>query len=105
MLIAEGSNFGGGSEYLWNLLDNDVYTVEIIGSTHYGYTDVGILLDHFVPLIPSKYLGFGDIDAKRLVLITKAYEIAFFETYLKGEPIENLMQLEDYYQEVIFQFR
>ena len=105
MLLAEGSNLRMGTEYLWDLLNNEVYTVEIIGSTHYGYTDVGILLDHFVPLIPSKYLGFGEIDAKRLVLITKAYEIAFFETYLKGEPLENLMQLEDYYEEVIFQFQ
>jgi hypothetical protein len=90
---------------MWELLENDTYKVGVIGSTHYGYTDVGILLRHFVPLIPAKILGFGTIDSKRLVNITKSFEIAFFEVYLKGKPVESLIGLASEFEEVKFQYK
>ena len=105
MLLAEGRMISMGSTYLWDLLDSDVYRVEVIGSTHYGYTDIGLLLHHFVPFIPQKILGFGTIDAKRLVTITKSYEIAFFDTYLKNASIEPLLDIADQYDEILFEYR
>ena len=105
MLLAEGHRISMGSTYLWGLLDSDVYRVEVTGSTHYGYTDVGLLLHHFVPLIPQKILGFGTIDAKRLVTITKSYEIAFFDTYLKNASIESLYDIADEYDEILFEYQ
>jgi hypothetical protein len=102
MMVAEGRLSDPGSNYIWNLLDKDVYKVEVKGSTHYGYTDIGILLKHFVPLIPSKPLGFGTINPKRLINITKSYEIAFFEVYLNNNPIDNLIDLSSIFEEVIF---
>ena len=102
MMLAEGRLLDPGTDYIWNLLNDNVYKVEIIGSSHYGYTDIGILLNHFVPLIPSEPLGFGTIDAKRMVNITKSYEIAFFQVYLKNNFIEQLFNLSENFEEVIF---
>ncbi len=102
MMVAEGRLSDPGSNYIFNLLNRYVYKVEVIGSTHYGFTDIGILLDHFVPLIPSEPLGFGTINPKRLVNITKSYEIAFFEVFLKNAPINELINLSSNFDEVIF---
>jgi pimeloyl-ACP methyl ester carboxylesterase len=102
MVVAEGRLLDPGTDYFWNLLDDDVYKVEVIGSTHYGYTDVGILLNHFVPLIPSEPLGFGTINPKRLTNITKSYEITFFQVYLKNYSVDELYNLSSNFEEVIF---
>ena len=90
---------------MWELFEGDAYKVGVIGSTHYGYTDVGILLKHFVPLIPTKILGFGTIEAKRLVNITKSFELAFFEVYLQEKPVESLIILASEFEEVKFQYK
>ncbi|MBN2603870.1 MAG: hypothetical protein JXA91_07055 [Candidatus Thermoplasmatota archaeon] len=76
---------------IWENFTADAYAVWINGSEHYSFTDVGILLKHLLPAIPPKLLGFGDIDPKRMVNITKSIELAFFETYLKGNPINSLV--------------
>ena len=90
------------SDYLWNYLISDAYQVTITGSTHYAFTDVGILLKHLLPFIPPKLLGFGTILPKRMVNITKSYELAFFQIYLKGDSEEKLMNLVNVFPEVIF---
>jgi hypothetical protein len=91
--------------YIWNHITNDTFKMSITGSTHFAYTDVGLLLSHLVPLIPPKILGFGTIPPKRMVNITKTFETAFFEVYLKGEPVEKLLDLSSYFPEVQVEYR
>lgn len=102
IMLAEKSFTSNSSDYLWNYLINDAYQVTIIGSTHYAFTDVGILLKHLLPLIPPKLLSFGTIEPKRMVNITKSYELAFFQAYLKDGSKENIIDLADVFPEVIF---
>jgi hypothetical protein len=93
MLIAENRFNDDNVQGMWDKLDNDAYKVEIKGSTHYAFTDVGILLRHLTPLIPARILGFGTIDPKRHVNITRIFELMFFEVYLKDRPAEDIINL------------
>lgn len=102
IMLADNSYSSNSSDHLWNYLINDTYKVTIIGSTHYAFTDVGILLDHLLPLIPPQLLGFGTIEPKRMVNITKSCELSFFQTYLKDYPKENIINLEFVFPEIIF---
>lgn len=101
MMTAE-SRFTNDSsvQYMWNHITADTYKVGVLGSTHYAYTDVGVLLSHLVPLIPPKILGFGTITPKRMVNITRTYVDTFFEVYLKGAPREQLLNLSVEFPEV-----
>jgi len=92
-------------DYMWNHTSNDTFKMSILGSTHYAFTDVGVLLSHLVPLILPRILGFGKIPPKRMVNITKTFETAFFEVYLKGEPVETLLDLPSYFPEVEFDYK
>jgi hypothetical protein len=92
-------------QYMWNHTTNDTVQMTIAGSTHYAYTDVGVLLKHLVPLIPPKILGFGAIPPKRMVNITRTFTTAFFEVYLKGAPIDTLLSLPDQFGEVQFTYK
>jgi dienelactone hydrolase len=105
MMIAEDRLNDSNIQYMWEHLKNDTYKVGVIGSTHYAYTDVGILLSHYVPLIPQEILNFGTIPPKKLVNITKTYEITFFEIYLKNHQKEEILQLENRFKEVIFEYK
>jgi hypothetical protein len=105
LLIAEDRFNDKNVQDLWNNLYGDSYKVEILGSTHYAYTDVGVLLNHLVPLIPNKILGFGTIEPKRHVNITRNFELAFFNVYLKDRPIHELIDLGSYFEEVNFEFK
>lgn len=87
---------------IWENFTADAYAVWINGSEHYSFTDVGILLKHLIPAIPPKLLGFGDIDPKRMVNITKSIVVAFFEKYLKGSPINSLEETLLMFPEIIF---
>jgi len=102
IMLAEKSFTSNSSDYLWNYLINDAYQISIIGSTHYAFTDVGILLKHLLPLIPPKLLSFGTIEPKRMINITKSYELAFFQAYLKNDNKENIIDLADVFPEVNF---
>lgn len=64
--------------YFWNHTTDNTFKMNILGSTHYAFTDVGVLLSHLVPLIPPKLLSFGSIAPKRMVNITKTYITVFF---------------------------
>ena len=91
--------------YMWNHTTNDTFKMSIFGSTHYAFTDVGVLLSHLVPLIPPKLLSFGSIIPKRMVNITRIYVTTFFEVSLKGEPIQTLLNLSSQFDEVVFEYK
>jgi hypothetical protein len=91
--------------YMWDHTRNDTFNMSIAGSTHYAFTDVGVLLSHFVPLVPPRLLLFGSIAPKRMVNITRTYVTVFFEVYLKGEPLENLLNLSSLFDEVLFDYK
>jgi hypothetical protein len=91
--------------YLWNHTSNDTFKISILGSTHYAFTDVGLLLSHLVPLIPPRLLLFGSIPPKRMVNITKTYVTTFFEVCFKGEPLESLLNLTSQFDEVQFDYK
>jgi hypothetical protein len=101
MMTAE-SRFTNDSsvQYIWDHVTADTYKVGVLGSTHYAYTDVGVLLSHLVPLIPPKILSFGTIPPKRMVNITRTYVDTFFEVYLKGTPREELLNLSAEFPEI-----
>ena len=92
-------------DYMWNHTSNDTFKMNILGSTHYAFTDVGVLLSHLLPLIPPKLLSFGSIAPKRMVNITRTYITVFFEMSLKGEPIETLLNLSSQFDEVQFEYK
>ena len=91
--------------YVWNHTTNDTFVVGIRNSTHYAYTDVGVLLSHLVPAIPPKALNFGAIPPKRMVNVTRAYEVAFFEVYLMGHPLQELLDLSNSYPEAMVTYK
>jgi hypothetical protein len=91
--------------YMWNHTTSDTFKMSIIGSTHYAFTDAGVLLSHLVPLIPPRLLLFGSIPPKRMVNITRTYITVFFEVTLKGEPIETLLNLSSQFDEVLLDYK
>ncbi len=91
--------------YMWNHTIEDTFKMSITGSTHYAFTDVGVLLSHLVPLIPPRLLLFGSIAPKRMVNITRTYITVFFEVYLKGESLERLVDLSAQFDEVLFEYK
>jgi dienelactone hydrolase len=91
--------------YLWNHTTDDTFKMSIEGSTHFAFTDVGVLLHHLVPLIPARLLLFGSIPPKRMVNITRTYITTFFEVYLNGEPVERLLNLSAQFDEVQFDYK
>lgn len=105
LMIAEESYDLFNVEEIYGKLNGDAYKVTINGSAHYSFTDVGILLKHFVPLVPIRPLGFGSIEPKRHVNITKAFELVFFEVYLKGRPVEDLIKLGSEFEDVEFEYQ
>jgi len=105
LMIAENRFNDDNVQDMWNNLNEDAYKVEIKGSTHFAYTDVGVLLKHLVPLIPINLLGFGSIAPKRHVNITRMIELIFFEVYLKSRSVEDLLASLVSYDEVEFEFK
>jgi hypothetical protein len=100
LMIAENRFNDENVKDMWEKLHGDAYKVQINGSTHNGFTDVGVLLSHLVPLIPPRILGFGSIEPKRHVNITRIFELAFFEVYLKGRPVEDILNLVSIFEDV-----
>jgi dienelactone hydrolase len=92
-------------DYMWNHTTGDTFKMSIAGSTHYAFTDVGVLLSHLVPLIPPRLLSFGSIAPKRMVNITRASVTVFFEVTLKGAPLENILTLPDRFDEVQLEYK
>ena len=42
MMTADGRFNSSGVEYIWDNQEKDIYRMTIHGSSHYGYTDVGL---------------------------------------------------------------
>ena len=105
LMIAENRFNDDNVKDMWEKLNGDAYKVEILGSTHYAFTDVGVLLKHLVPLIPIRLLGFGTIEPKRCVNITRAFELVFFEVYLKNRPAEDIINLASMFDDVEIEFK
>ena len=101
MMLAETSFTSFFSDDLWDNLSSDGFRLVINGSTHYAYSDVGILLNHLLPLIPPNLLGFGRIEPRRMVNATKSFTLAFFQVFLKDYPIDTLLDLNDVFPEVL----
>jgi hypothetical protein len=105
LLIADNRFNDDNVQSMWNKLNGTAYKVQINGSTHYGFTDVGVLLNHLVPIIPPRWLGFGTIEPKRHVNITRTIERMFFEVFLNNRPMEDLTHLLSTYDEVQFELK
>jgi len=93
MMTADGRFNSSGVEYIWGKEEYNIYRMSIYGSSHYGYTDVGLLLSHMLPLIPQNLLGFGTVDTKLMTEIVRLFILEFFNVYLKGEPVSNIIDL------------
>jgi hypothetical protein len=91
--------------YMWNHTTSDTFLMSIAGSTHYAFTDVGVLLSHLLPMVPPRLLSFGSIAPKRMVNITRTYVTVFFEVTLKGEPLETLLNLSSEFHEVQLDYK
>lgn len=106
LLMCAEQRFNHSSyEYVWNQFTSDAFQVGVVGSSHYGYTDVGVLLSHMLPLIPSSTLGFGTVDARSLIILTRCFEHAFFDVYLKGAEKEELIDLFDNFDDVLIRIK
>lgn len=105
LMIAEFRFNDANVKEKYNLLTADAYNVEILGSTHSGFTDVGVLLSHLVPLIPHRLLGFGRINPKAHVSIMRSFEQVFFEVYLKDRSVDDLIVLGSVFDEVVFEWK
>jgi predicted dienelactone hydrolase len=78
--LVRGGN-RGSFVYLSAASRSDYYEVEVEGSTHLDFTDDAVVL----PIL--KWLGVtGDIGAWRVIEITNAVSLRFFDAYLRGEP-------------------
>lgn len=105
LMIAENRFNNENVQDMWNNLDGDAFKVEIDGSTHYAFTDVGVLLKHLLPLVPPVLLGFGTIEPKLQVNITRMITKMFFDVYLKGVDKEDLITLLKSIKEVKFEYK
>ncbi len=103
MMLAEGRINDSNTLSLYNKISTDAYMVGVRGSTHYGYTDVGVLLSHLLPFVPQNILGFGTINAKQMVNITRVIEQVFFDVYLKGEDEQKLFDTFSLFDEILVQ--
>ena len=90
----------------WEVLKGDTYRASILGSAHQDFTDLPLLFLHFMPKIPRRIIpGFGSIDGKLLIKIVNTFTLAFFDVYLNGKPRDELLSLEDEFDEVIFDYK
>ena len=68
-------------DYLKSASRSDYYAVEVKGTTHLDFTDDAVVL----PIL--KWLNItGEIDGGRVIEITNAVSLRFFDAYLRGGP-------------------
>ncbi|MDG6219110.1 MAG: hypothetical protein QCI00_06690, partial [Candidatus Thermoplasmatota archaeon] len=106
LLMCAENRFNHSSyDHVWNQFFSDAYQIGIIGSTHYGFTDVGVLLSHMMPLIPASILGFGTVNPIHLIRITRLFELAFFDVFLKEYDKEMLTDLFNEFSDVMVKIK
>jgi hypothetical protein len=77
-LIREGRR---SLDYFSHASLSDYYEVEVAGTTHLDFTDDAVVL----PIL--KWLGMtGSIEGWRIIEITNAVSLRFFDAYLRGAP-------------------
>jgi predicted dienelactone hydrolase len=68
-------------DYLMSASRSDYYAVEVKGATHLDFTDDAVVL----PIL--KWLNVtGDIAGWRVIEVTNAVSLRFFDAYLRGAP-------------------
>lgn len=68
------------------------------GSNHYNFADAALLTEQHL----ARWTGsIGPIDQRRALEVARRYILAFFNTYLKGEPDKLLQGTSLYYPEVV----
>jgi predicted dienelactone hydrolase len=77
-LVREGQSH---LDYLLPASESDYYGVSVAGASHLDFTDDTVVL----PML--KWLGFtGRIDARRVIEVTNAVSLRFFDAYLRDGP-------------------
>lgn len=93
----------------YNQLQNDSYNLTIAGTKHQNFTDSPLLKSAFSEFVPELANFFssevGDIDSQRNAEIISAYNLAFFDKYLKGKDSPLLNGISGNYPEVSFESR
>ncbi len=85
---------------MFEIASGPAYAVSIEGSEHFNYSDFSIMS----PLYKMTGL-LGPIEGYRMLEITEAYVLAFFDKYLKGQAAPLLDAPADEYPEVEFRKR
>ncbi len=86
---------------LWKNLDTgDAYSAVIAGTGHTSYSDVAIMLEHFLPWLPRAVLGAGYTNPKYVAEITNQFHLKFFNAYLKGDSLATFTALSYQFPEV-----
>ncbi len=82
---------------MFEIAEDDVYSVSIDGATHGNYSDFSIISPLF------EIVGVtGSIDGYQMLTITEDYVRAFFDKHLKGRGTSLLDQTTNKYAEVTF---
>ena len=79
---------------------SDAYRIILTGARHYTFSDVPLLAT-IQPALAVQVAGIS-LNAERGLRIASDYILAFFDTYLKGEPSLLLNGASDLYSEVTF---
>lgn len=90
----------------WLNIHDNGYIASLQASDHNIFTDFGLILSQVLP--PDELaqfednLGWGSIDPQLAATIVQDYILAFFDTFLKDAPAENLATI-DYPEAVLEQ--
>jgi predicted dienelactone hydrolase len=88
------------NETVYRMADAPAYYVTIQGTTHTNFTELGLISPLF------RWVGaLGPIDQRRMIQISNAYILAFFDKYLQGIASSLLSGVSPRYPEVRFESR
>lgn len=84
------------------------YRVQILNARHYDYTDMGMIIRHLYPQeLPRSFFGtgklalqlfgFGKINPKLVVEITRTCVLNFFDIYIKDKTNQKLLDIPTSY--------
>jgi hypothetical protein len=87
-------------EVAWANLEGPGFMANLAGSAHMSYSDYPLILHDYAPLIPLWVLDMGTIDPNLALEIAHRYQRAFFDVYLKGAPIDDLLNIAGEHSEI-----
>lgn len=94
MILVKSDQYADGSynwEELWNNMQRG-YKVKVINSEHLSFSDA--------PLILPELLTKNSIAPEKMIQITRDIVRQFFDTYLKGQEANQILNLREKYPEV-----